>query len=33
MLGKMEGRPRKTSGGMVGDVGHRVSDSPYWSEK
>jgi len=33
MLGKMEGKPKKTSGGMVGDVGHRVSDSPYWSEK
>jgi pilus assembly protein CpaC len=33
MLGKLEGRPRKSSGGMVGDVGHRVSDSPYWSEK
>ena len=33
MLGKLEGKPKKTSGGMVGDVGHRVSDSPYWSEK
>ena len=33
LVRKLEGKPRETSGGMVGDVGHRVSDSPYWSEK
>ena len=32
MLGKLEGKPNKSTGGMVGDVGHRVSDSPYWSQ-
>ena len=32
MLGRLEGKPNKSTGGMVGDVGHRVSDSPYWSQ-
>ena len=32
MLGRLEGEPAKSTGGMVGDVGHRVSDSSYWSK-
>jgi pilus assembly protein CpaC len=32
MLGRLEGKPNKSTGGMVGDVGHRVSDSSYWSQ-
>lgn len=32
LLGRLEGKPNKSTGGMVGDVGHRVSDSPYWRQ-